>query len=107
MIVEYIRYHIDASQLSTFVEAYKQASSILDNSNFCLGYELSECEEENGRFIMRIEWTSTVDHLAGFRGSDAYQDFLHIVRPYIDKVKEMRHYQLTDVVNHKQRETSY
>jgi len=69
MIVEYIRYEIDNPKKETFVEAYSKASEYLDQSEFCLGYELTQCEEEPRNFILRIEWTSTNDHLNGFRKS--------------------------------------
>lgn len=59
MIIEYIRYKVDPTKRSSFIEAYTKASAQLDNSEHCTAYELTECEEEEGKFMVRIEWTST------------------------------------------------
>ncbi len=44
MIVEYIRYHVDSDRHAEFEAAYAGASSALDASPHCLGYEVSHCE---------------------------------------------------------------
>ncbi|MCG8387955.1 MAG: antibiotic biosynthesis monooxygenase, partial [Cytophagales bacterium] len=67
--IEYIRYTIDAGRHDRFVEDYREAVEYLQASRYCLGYELSQGEEEPSNFILRIEWTSTEDHLQGFRKS--------------------------------------
>lgn len=102
MTVEYIRYEISTEKQAGFINAYSKASEQLDKSEYCLGYELSKCEEEPENFILRIEWTSTNDHLNGFRKSRDFIDFLNHVRPYFDNIAEMNHYKLTKVVNKNQ-----
>ncbi len=97
MIVEYIRYNIEDDKKDAFLQAYTSASAQLDNSEYCLGYELTQCEEEPQSFILRIEWTSTEDHLNGFRKSSDFPEFLQHVRPFFNNIREMNHYQLTSV----------
>jgi len=101
MIVEYIRYTIDNSRHNQFIEAYKNASEFLDQSEYCWGYELSHCEEDENNFILRIEWTSTEDHINGFRKSSSFAPFLEYVRPFYTDIEEMNHYRLTHVVKNK------
>jgi quinol monooxygenase YgiN len=101
MTVEYIRYKIEQPQREAFVKAYAEAAGSLDASVYCLGYELSECEEEQGTFILRIEWSSTDDHLNGFRKSEQFASFLPQIRPYIPNIQEMRHYAITQMVKRK------
>ncbi len=101
MIIEYIRYTISADRQSDFVKAYALASKQLDDSQYCLGYELSQCEEEPESFILRIEWTSTEDHLTGFRRSKDFATFLNHVRPFFNNISEMNHYKLTEVITNK------
>ena len=76
MTIEYIRYKVSEEQRQEFIAAYKDASKELDSSVFCIAYELTECEEELGQFILRIEWTSTEEHLQGFRKSELFPYFL-------------------------------
>lgn len=101
MIVEYIRYKIDAARQESFVEAYQKAAEFLDLSGFCLGYELSHCEEDTENFILRIDWTSTEDHLNGFRKSKEFAQFLPHIRPFFKDIEEMNHYKLTKVLKRK------
>jgi quinol monooxygenase YgiN len=98
MIIEYIRYKISNSNVEAFLEAYRKAACLLDQSKFCLGYELSECEEEPGQFILRIRWTSTDEHINGFRKSELFPEFFTLVKPFFNYIQEMRHYQLTDIL---------
>lgn len=102
MIVEYIRYKIAYDRQSAFVEAYRQAAAYLQSSPYCLSYELTHCEEDSQNFVLRIEWTSTEEHLNGFRKSPQFAPFLQLVRPYFNEIEEMNHYKLTDVAYSKQ-----
>ncbi len=98
MVVEYIRYTIASERQEDFIEAYSKASKQLDRSEHCLGYELTHCEEEPENFILRIEWTSTANHLNGFRKSQDFMTFLNFVKPFFNNIVEMNHYRLTKVV---------
>jgi quinol monooxygenase YgiN len=85
-----------------FIQAYQSASKQLLDSEFCLGYELTHCQEEVDHFIMRIEWTSTEDHLNGFRKSPEFRDFFNHIKPFFNNIEEMHHYNLTEVAKKKQ-----
>lgn len=97
MTVEYIRYKVTEDQRQAFIDAYSDASRELIASEFCTAYELTECEEEAGQFILRIEWTSTEAHMNGFRKSNLFPIFFSKIKPYFKNIQEMRHYKLTTV----------
>lgn len=101
MSIEYIRYKVLNEQRQEFIDAYKDASRELDASVFCIAYELTECEEETGQFILRIEWTSTDEHLQGFRKSELFPLFFAKIKPYFENIQEMRHYKVTAVTGRK------
>ena len=94
MTIEYIRYIIPKEKHQAFVDDYKKAFEPLKQSAYYKGHELSQCEEEPNRFTLRIEWTSTEDHLKKFRQSEEFRAFLPHVRPYIDLIEEMQHYKV-------------
>ena len=96
MIVEYIRYSVDASRQDAFIDAYTEGAAPLLASEYCLSYELCRCEEDPSRFIVRLEWTSASDHMERFRASDEFRAFLAHVKPYIGDIDEMRHYTRLD-----------
>ena len=97
MSVEIIRYRIPPGQEAAFQAAYMEAQRYLAASPVCRGYELLRCEEEPARYIVRIAWASTADHLQGFRRSAAFAPFLALVRPFISSIEEMQHYAPTGV----------
>jgi quinol monooxygenase YgiN len=95
MIVEYIRYCIEASQAKDFVGAYETASQSLKSSPHCLGYELTQCTEARESYTLRIMWDSEEGHMQGFRKSEQFKPFFAAVQPFIKSIEEMRHYELT------------
>ena len=97
MITEYIRYELTKHSADQLVSAYESAGEHLRAAPECLGYELSRCEEQQNALILRILWTSTSDHLNGFRKGPHFPPFLALIRPFIDEIAEMRHYQPTEV----------
>ena len=99
MIVEYIRYEI--TEPEPFLLGYEAARAALEASAHCLSYELSRCTEEPASFILRIEWDSAEGHLQGFRKSPEFVAFLGAVRPFIENIREMRHYALTSIASRK------
>lgn len=95
--VEYIRYRIPPERSADFLAAYTRAAVPLAAAPQCVDYELTRCEEDFEHYILRITWTSTKDHLEGFRGSELFRDFFAEIRPYVENIEEMRHYTPTAV----------
>lgn len=100
MIVEYIRYEV--ADAEAFQQAYQAARASLDASPHCLAYELSRCSEDPSFFMLRIEWDSPDGHLQGFRKSPEFTSFLSAVRPFLNDIREMRHYAVTPIAARKQ-----
>ncbi|WP_229070098.1 group II truncated hemoglobin [Actinoplanes sp. DH11] len=96
MTLEYIRYRIPGDT-DAFEQAYARAARFLARAPQCVDYELSRCADEPGTYILRITWTSPEDHLKGFRGGDLFPGFLAEIRPWVEAIDEMRHYEPTAV----------
>lgn len=95
--VEYIRYRLPEERSAEFLAAYAQAAALLATAPQCVDYELARCEDDFEHYILRITWTSTEDHLEGFRKSELFQDFVAEIQPYAPYIEEMRHYKPTVV----------
>src|SRR6185436_6866276 len=80
MSIEYIRYTLGTHQPAEFISAYEAAARHLDAAPECLGYELTQCDEEPNSFILRIEWTSAEDHMGKFRKGPHFPPFLAAIR---------------------------
>jgi quinol monooxygenase YgiN len=94
MIVEYIRYAIPEDQAGPFEDAYANAGASLEASPHCERYEVARCAEDPTAYTVRIEWDSAEGHLQGFRGSPKFRSFFAAVRPYVERIEEMRHYEV-------------
>ena len=97
MSTEIVRYRIPAGDETAFEAAYAEAQRYLAASPACRAYELLRCEEEPARYLLRIEWTSTAEHLGGFRRGADFPPFLALVRPFVGAVEEMQHYRPTAI----------
>jgi quinol monooxygenase YgiN len=95
MIVEYIRYNVDAERGKEFEDAYRRAAESLDASSHCQSYELARCSEDPTQQVVRIEWDSAEGHLSGFRQSPEFRSFYEAVGPFVKQIEEMRHYEVT------------
>ena len=95
MIVEYIRYSIDDGRAEAFEDAYRRAGDALHESEHCEAYEVSRCREDPTQHVVRIEWDSEEGHLSGFRESPQFRNFFEAVRPFVNDIEEMRHYEVT------------
>lgn len=97
MIVEYIRYQIDEDRREAFEDGYATAQASLRSSSHCLGWELARCTEDSSQYVLRIEWDSAEGHLQGFRRGPDFPPFFAAIRPFVDDIQEMRHYDLTEI----------
>jgi quinol monooxygenase YgiN len=95
VIVEYIRYNIDGGRAEAFEEAYRRAGESLHASEHCQRFEVSRCSEDPTQYVVRIEWDSEEGHLSGFRQSPEFRTFFEAVKPFVNDIEEMRHYEVT------------
>ena len=92
MIVEYVRYQIPEDEAGPFEDAYRRAGGSLEASPHCRRYEVARCSDDPSAYTVRIEWDSAEGHMQGFRGSPEFRTFFAAVQPYVDRIEEMRHY---------------
>ncbi|BFV58335.1 hypothetical protein KCMC57_up34390 [Kitasatospora sp. CMC57] len=97
MIVEYVRYRIAEPQRADFEQAYLRAAGPLGAAEQCVDYELARCTEDPAAYVLRIRWTSAEDHLGGFRKGEHFAAFFAEIKPYVESIEELRHYEVTAV----------
>ncbi|MET0336485.1 MAG: antibiotic biosynthesis monooxygenase [Caulobacter sp.] len=97
MTIEYIRYRLAEHTAAELTNAYAGAEAFLKAAPQCLAFDLSHCEEDPALMTLRIVWTSTQEHLTGFRKGEHFPGFLACIRPFIAEIVEMNHYAPTAV----------
>ncbi|BCL28080.1 group II truncated hemoglobin [Streptomyces aurantiacus] len=95
--VEYIRYLIPEQQSAQFLAACTRAAVQLAAAPQCVDYELARSEEDFEHYVLRITWTSTEDHVEGFRESELFTDYVADIGPFDRFIEETRHYKPTTV----------
>lgn len=96
MTPEILRYRIPLERATAFTQAYASACALLQRSPNCLGYELLRSAKDSELWLLTIRWDSAEGHLQGFRKSGLFGEFLALVRPFIENLLEMEHYETTD-----------
>jgi quinol monooxygenase YgiN len=90
--IEIIRYNMPEDKHTAFEKAYTDAGVLLKASQYCLGYEVIHGEEEPNHYIVTIHWSSTNEHINGFRKSEQFSPFFNLVKPFFENIEEMKHY---------------
>ncbi len=93
MIPEILRYRIASDRAAGFIEAYRRAADPLGRSPHCSGIEFMRSQQDPELFLIVIRWDSAEGHLNGFRRSEQFRDFFQHVRPYVNDILEMEHYE--------------
>ncbi|GGY79792.1 hypothetical protein GCM10011613_25940 [Cellvibrio zantedeschiae] len=92
MITEIIRYQIDPAEAASFIETYREAMAIVDETGFALSWEILQQDEDTSLFHIIIRWQSREAHLSGFRQSSSFARFFAKVKPYFQSILEIQHY---------------
>lgn len=92
MITEIIRYKLAPQAVSNFVQSYKSAMKLVDDSGYATGWEILQQQDDHSIFQVIIRWKSKEDHINGFRRSAVFGDFFGLVKPYFESITEMQHY---------------
>ncbi len=94
MILEIVTTHVQEGKEAEFEAAFKKASQFLIQANGYIGHELRRSLETKGRYVNLVRWESVDDHMIGFRGSPAYEEFRALIVPYFAQPSQMEHYEL-------------
>ena len=97
VIPEIIRYRISAEKSEAFLNDYAQAATALKQSPHAQGFELMRSSKDPELFLLVIRWDSAEGHMQGFRTSPQFKEFFAHIRPYVNDILEMEHYEYTAV----------
>lgn len=77
----------------SFVDTFKQASSIIASMKGYIRHELQRCLEREGQYVLLVWWETLEDHVVGFRQSEQYQDWKRLLHHYYDPFPVVEHYE--------------
>jgi len=95
MVLEIADFLVRDGDEDRFAAAYRDAVSFITDSPGCLGARLVRGVENPRRFVLLVEWERLEDHIEGFRGSPAFQQWRGAVGGYFAQPPTVEH--ATDV----------
>ncbi len=76
-----------------FEAAFAQAAPLISDMPGFRGLTLSRCVEDDGSYLLLVEWDRLEDHTVGFRESPEYQEWRRLLHPFYDPAPTVLHFQ--------------
>ena len=92
MVLEVAILNVRAGTQAAFESAFAQAVPIISASPGYISHQLKCCVESETRYLLLVEWRTLEDHVQGFRGSPAYQQWKQMLHHFYDPFPTVEHY---------------
>ncbi|MVZ66032.1 antibiotic biosynthesis monooxygenase [Sphingobacterium sp. DK4209] len=92
MVLEVAILNIKPGQSADFEIAFEQAKELIQSIKGYINHELKKCIEQEGQYILLVNWETLEDHTVGFRQSKVYQDWKHLLHHFYDPFPVVEHY---------------
>jgi heme-degrading monooxygenase HmoA len=94
MITEHVVLPVIPGREDEFMAAMKQAKSIIAASPGFVSLSVERCLEEPCQFLLLVHWQTLEDHMDGFRGSEAYQEWRAALHHFYDPFPVVQHFEV-------------
>ena len=94
MVLEVAILDVKSDQTQDFEAAFLQAQTIISSMKGYVSHQLQKCLEKPNRYILLVNWDTLEDHIQGFRGSDAYQEWRRLLHHFYDPFPDVEHYEI-------------
>jgi heme-degrading monooxygenase HmoA len=93
MVLEHAVLEVMPGQEAPFEDAFATAKIVISAAVGFRSLRLSRCLEEPNRYLLLVEWEQLEDHIIGFRGSTAYQEWRSLLHHFYDPFPTVDHYE--------------
>jgi len=93
VIVETARLAVDPDRVGDYEAAIALALPIIRAQEGCLAATFMRSDVEPGVYLLVVEWRAKADHVEGFRGSAAYEEWRHLLHPFYDSVPDVEYWE--------------
>jgi heme-degrading monooxygenase HmoA len=80
-----------------FERDFKIAGRYISSVPGYIKHSLQKCLEQNGKYMLLIEWESLEAHTVGFRQSEVYEPWKKLLHHYYNPFPIVEHYQAVDI----------
>ena len=93
MILEGAMLQVKKNMEREFEESFKEASSIISKMDGYIKHSLNKCFEQDGKYLLLVEWETLESHTIGFRKSEEYQKWKSLLHCYYEPFPVVEHFQ--------------
>lgn len=93
MILEVAILNIKDGLAKEFELQFQKASQIIASMDGYISHQLKKCVEIDDQYILLVHWQTLEDHEIGFRTSDEYQQWKHLLHHFYEPFPTVLHYQ--------------
>lgn len=92
MVLEVGLIDVTAGQEDAFVAAYRQARSILAETEGAISVRMTGGVEQPTRFVLMVEWESIAAHVDNFRSTDRFTAWRAALGPFFASPPVVNHF---------------
>ena len=92
VILEHALLPVRPDRHPEFEAAFAEATPLIAGMPGFRSLRLSRCLEDDGTYLLLVEWDRLEDHTEGFRGSAEYQEWRRLLHSFYDPFPTVRHF---------------
>jgi heme-degrading monooxygenase HmoA len=89
MILEHALLQVRSGDGAAFEAAIAEATPLIAASPGFVAIEVRRACEENGLYLLMVQWEAIAHHRDGFRASDRYQEWRALLHPFYDPMPQI------------------
>ncbi|ARC94283.1 antibiotic biosynthesis monooxygenase [Vibrio coralliilyticus] len=93
MILEVAILDVKPDMEKEFEQNFAKAQAIISSMKGYVSHQLQRCIENEGRYILLVNWQTLEDHEIGFRQSVEYQEWKALLHHFYDPFPTVEHYE--------------
>ncbi len=94
MILEHAVLDVRPGEEDDFEAAFAEAKALIAASAGFRSLKLLKCHEQQGRYLLLVEWDSLADHMEGFRGSPAFEKWRAALHHFYEPFPLVEHFEV-------------
>ena len=97
MVLEAAVLYVLPGKYEDFEKDFKIAGQYISSVPGYIKHSLQKCIEQNGKYLLLVEWETLEAHTIGFRKSVMYEPWKKLLHHYYDPFPVVEHYRPVDL----------
>jgi heme-degrading monooxygenase HmoA len=93
MILEAVMLHVKPGMEAEFEATFKPASALISAIDGYISHTLQRCVEQQGKYLLLVQWTTIEAHTVTFRQSSEFQQWKELLHHFYDPFPIVEHFE--------------